>query len=197
MRSMIDQLSFVDSKDMDKYQTYYLRSQVVAHFITFKDLLKDLLKENIKSLYGAGEEGGDGGPFSIRGYLKYMVKDKVRWDSIFIGLVASMWGCGISVLRADSGNVVNYRHELPLAMCDIGLLFNCEVDSGHYCGLWRMDGNFVKTEQVKKSIGFKDDVDEKEIESLFGSGGKGVKDDEVMVQKARLDELMKKEVMFD
>ena len=91
MRSMIDHLSFVDSKDMDKYQTYYLRCQVVAHFIKFQVMLKDWLKENVQSLYGGGEKGGDGGPFSMMTYLKYIVKDKV-WggDSIFIGLVASM-----------------------------------------------------------------------------------------------------------
>ena len=113
-------------------------------------------------------------------------------DSILIGLVASMWGCRISVLRADSGKVVNYRHELPLGMCDIGLLFNCKLHSGHYCGLWRMDGNFVKTEKVQKSIGFKDDVDQKELDSLFESGGEGVKCDEVVVKKEKLDQLIKK-----
>ena len=94
-------------------------------------------------------------------------------DSIFIGLVASMWGYRISLLRADSGKVVNYRHDLPLGMCDIGLLFNCRLHSGHYSSLWRMDGDFVKTEKVRKSIGFKDDVDETELESLYGSAGKG------------------------
>ena len=46
-------------------------------------------------------------------------------------------------------------------------------------------------------MGFKDDVDQKEIESLIGTGGKCVKDDEVVVDKARFDELVKKEVMFD
>ena len=61
MRSMIDQLSFEDSKDMDKYQPIYLRRQVVAHFITFKDLLKDWLKDNVKSVYGGGEGTGRGG----------------------------------------------------------------------------------------------------------------------------------------
>ena len=118
-------------------------------------------------------------------------------DSIFLVLVASMWGWRISVLRADSGKAVNYRHELPMGMCNIGLLFNCKVESGHYCGLWRMDGNFVKTEAVKKSMDFKDDVDDKEIKSLIGTGGKGMKDDEVVVEKARFDELVKKEVIFD
>ena len=146
---------------------------------------------------GVRGQGGEAGPFSIRSYLKYMVQDKVWGDSIFIGLVASMWGCRISVLRADSGKVVNYRHELPLGMCDIGLLFNCKLHSGHYCGLWRMDGNFVKTEKVQKSIGFKDDVDQKELDSLFGSGGEGVKCDEVVVKKEKLGKLLKKEVMFD
>ena len=108
-------------------------------------MLKDWLKENVQSLYGGGEKGGDGGPFSIRSYFKYIMKDKVWGDSIFLGLVASMWGCRISVQRADSGKVVNYRHEFPMGMCDIGLLFNCKVESGHYYGLWRMDRNFVKT----------------------------------------------------
>ena len=52
LTSMIDQLSFEDSKDMDKYKPIYLRCQVVAHFIPFKDLLKDWLKEDVKSVYG-------------------------------------------------------------------------------------------------------------------------------------------------
>ena len=155
-----------------------------------------MVERKCEIIVWGGAKGGDGGPFSIRSYLKYMVKDKVWGDSIFIGLVASMWECRISVLRADSGKVVNYRHELPLGMCDVGLLFNCRLHSGHYSALWRMDGNFVKTEKVKKSIGFKDDVDETELESLYGSGGEGVKGDEVVVKKERLDQLIKKELMF-
>ena len=55
----------------------------MAHFITFKDLLKDWLKENVQSLYGGGGgKGRDGGPFSIRSYLKYMVQDKV-WGTVY------------------------------------------------------------------------------------------------------------------
>ena len=79
---MIDQLSFEDSKDMDKYQPIYLRCQVVAHFITFQDLLKDWLKDNVKLVYGGGGQGGDAGPFSIRSYMKYMVQDKV-WGTAY------------------------------------------------------------------------------------------------------------------
>ena len=60
MRSMIDQLSFEDSKDMDKYQPIYLRLQFVAHFITFQDLLKGWLKDNVKSVYEGCEGTGRG-----------------------------------------------------------------------------------------------------------------------------------------
>ena len=156
-----------------------------------------MVERKCEIIVWGGGKGRDGGPLSIRSYLKYMVKDKVWGDSIFIGFVASMLGCRVSVLRADSGKVVNYRHELPLGMCDIGLLFNCRLHSGHYSALWRMDGNFMKTEKVRKSIGFKDDVDETELESLYGSGGKGVKVDEVVVKKERFYQLIKKELMFD
>ena len=40
-------------------------------------------------------------------------------------------------------------------------------------------------------------VDQKEFDSLFGSGSEGVKCDEVVVKKEKLDQLIKKEVMFD
>ena len=62
---------------------HYLRHQIVAHFIKFHVLLKDWLNDNVKSLDGSGEKGGDGGPFSIRGYLKYIVKGKV-WGGQYI-----------------------------------------------------------------------------------------------------------------
>ena len=55
----------------------------MAHFITFQDLLKDWLKDNVKSVYGGvGGQGGEAGPFSIRSYLKYMVQDKV-WGTAY------------------------------------------------------------------------------------------------------------------
>ena len=42
----------------------------------------------------------------MKGYLKYILKNKKWGDSIFLGLVASMWGCRITVLRADNGREV-------------------------------------------------------------------------------------------
>ena len=58
MRSMIDQLSFVDSKDMDKYQTYYIWCQVVTHFIKFQVLLKEWLKEKVNHCLGVWKRNG-------------------------------------------------------------------------------------------------------------------------------------------
>ena len=112
------------------------------------------------------ERRGDGGPFSIKGYLKYIIKGKVWGDSNFFGLLASMWPCRVTVLRVDSGKQVKYRHDLGLGECNIGLLYNYKVEAGHYCALWRMDGNFVSTEEVKISSGFDEEVDQEKIESL-------------------------------
>ena len=66
---------------------------MVAHFVLFKDLLKVWMRDNIRSVYGGLEkEGGGGRPFSVKGYLKYILQNKKWGDSIFLGLVASMWG---------------------------------------------------------------------------------------------------------
>ena len=70
-----------------------------------------------------------------------------------------MWGCRITVLRADTGREVRYRHDISLGTTDIGLLFNGKIESGHYSGLWRMDGQFMSSKAVKVSKGFDEKVD--------------------------------------
>ena len=61
MNAIIGQLAFENKKDMARYKPGYLRRQVVAHFVLFKDLLKIWLKDNIRSVYGGlDKEGGWG-----------------------------------------------------------------------------------------------------------------------------------------
>ena len=140
------------------------------------------------------------GPFSVKGYLKYILKDKKWGDSIFLGLLASMWGCRITVLRADNGREIRYRHDMSLGATDIGLLFNGKIECGHYSGLWRMDGEFMTSQAVKESKGFDGKIDQMEMEAMMsedGEGKKGLDKSDMIVKKERFEELLKKEKMFD
>ena len=158
------------------------------------------IRDNIRSVYGGLDKEGGVGPFSVQGYLKYILKDK-KWggNSIFLGLVASMWAFRITILRADTGREVKYRHNLSLGATDIGLLFNGNPECGHYSGLWRMDRQFMTSKAVKLSKGFDQKVDEMERKAMGedGEGKKGLDKNEIVVQKERYEELLKKETMFD
>ena len=84
MNSIIGQLSFED-KDLARYHPCYLRRQVVAHFVLFKDLLKVWIRDNIRSVYGGVDKESGEGPFSVEGYLKYILKDNFKgryWEGI-------------------------------------------------------------------------------------------------------------------
>ena len=131
----------------------------------------------------------------MKGYLKYILKNKKWGVSIFSGLVASMWGCRITVLRADNGREVRYRHDMSLGATDIGLLFNGKIETGHYSGLWRMGGQFMSSKAVKVSKGFDEKVDKREIELIIedGEGKKGLDQNEMVVKRERFEELLKKE----
>ena len=60
MNAIIGQLSFQDKKDLVRYKPCYLRRQVVAHFVLFKDLLKVWMRDNIRSVYGGLDKEGGG-----------------------------------------------------------------------------------------------------------------------------------------
>ena len=49
----------------------------------------DWIVKQVCELYGSGEEGGVG-PFSVKTYFQYMVKDGNWGDTIMIWLIASM-----------------------------------------------------------------------------------------------------------
>ena len=81
----------------------------------------------------------DPGPFSIHDYLLYICKDKVWADFICIQLLASMWGCRVTVLRSDSCKEIKFRHDKDLKGADFILVFNCDMEMGHYNAAPRVD----------------------------------------------------------
>ena len=79
------------------------------------DLLEKMMVTGLKENYGMEDrKEEDPGPFSIAEYLLYMAQDKVWVDSMCLKLLASMWGCRVTVLRSDSCKEIRFRHDLPL-----------------------------------------------------------------------------------
>ena len=70
--------------------------------------------------------------FSVKDWCQYILRQGSWCDAIFIKLVASMWGCRISVLRADNLREVTYRYEGSYDKADIILMFNGNPTKGHY-----------------------------------------------------------------
>lgn len=175
------------------YNSIYMRRQMVVQTVLSIEPIKVQLKERIRNTYGLGEGGV--GPFSIKSYLEYIVKDGVWGDSIMIYLIASMWGLRVTVLAADTCREERFRHDWDLKNVDIGLLFNGSVYCGHYSSLHRLDGNLLDCTSLRKSQGFNQEVDVKERKAR----GEGVKlrEDEVVVTKDRFTELIRKEILYD
>ena len=61
---------------------------LVNHFVGTQDVLYDVVKQGILENYGW--ENSEVGHFSIKGYLKYIMKDTTWGDSITLCLLASM-----------------------------------------------------------------------------------------------------------
>ena len=160
---------------------------MIAHACEGMDYLKMFLNKEITQLYGSGEE--ENGPFSIKGYLRFMLTDGEWCDSIFIYLIASCWGLRVTVVRSGSCAEVQYRHDKPLSEVDIGLMFNCSMSCGHYWGLMWFDGMYCTSRKVAGASGYHPDEDK---QTGKGDGGGEV----VMITRQRLVELERKEI-FD
>ena len=109
---VLSQVKFVNDRSRIKFNHMYLRRMLVSHFISCKDLLYDTVKQGILENYGW--DNSEIGPFSIKGYMKYMMQNKSRRDSITLCLIASMWGVRITVLDSKNFNEVRIRHERQL-----------------------------------------------------------------------------------
>ena len=194
VNAIFEQLSLKSQDVVARYGITYIRRQVVDHAINNIENLREYLENNIRNLYGGG---GEVGPFSIASYFEYTLKDKSWGDTIFLGLVCSMWGLRLSVVRADNLMELKYRHNGPLKDVDLGLLYNGQEEKGgHYSPLFRTDGQFLDSTDLFVSDNYYDEVIDRE-EREFRGEGVSQSGDNILVSRARLIELVKKEKQLD
>ena len=141
------------------------------------------LKENYGMLDSQTKED-DPGPFSIHDYLLYMCQDKVWADSICIQLLASMWRCRVTVLRSDSCKEIRFRHDKDLKGADFFLVFNCDMEVGHYNAALRVDKIYIAAAKLVRIRNFNFDKDMEEREER----GEGVEigKDHVVAEREKL-----------
>ena len=130
---------------------------MVAHVLKHLDLFKDWLRDRIREFYGTGD--GNLGPFSVKSYLQWMLEDKVWGDMICCYLLASMWGCRLTVLQGDTCKEIRIRHDVTLKDADICLLYNSDSYNGHYSAICRDDELLLETEKVTPKQGYRKELD--------------------------------------
>ena len=101
-----------------------------------------------------------------------------------IGLILSIWGVRISILLSDSCAEIRIRHNLEWPETDFGLLFNCNMATGHYSGIKCNDETGVECKQIKEGDNYSREEDKKERSEL--SVPKGM----VVVSVAKLKSLL-------
>ena len=110
--------------------------------------------EDIKMEYGRIDS--EEGPFSVKQWCQYILTNKNYCDSIFVKLLASMWGIRITLIRSDSCQELKFRHDWPLEDADLVLLFNSIPLNGHYNAVIKVGKDLceykLNCKPVKKSI---------------------------------------------
>ena len=125
---------------------------LVNHFVGTQDVLYDV-KQGILENYGW--ENSEVGPFSIKGYLKYIMKDTTWGDSITLCLLASMWGVRITIVDSKNFNETRIRHDRDLSKdIDFILLFNGIEEKGHYSSIRRSDRVLNEAKMLKRTAGY-------------------------------------------
>ena len=178
--SILKQVNFaMDPGSEALYTQTYLRRQAIMHLIANWEVLGEEIKENIKISYGRPDSivgglqikkvSGHGKQrkveyrYSIMDWCKYILRDGSWCDKIFIKLVASMWGCKISVLQADSLHSTMYRYEGSFHLVDIILMYNGNPVKGHYSPVGHCGKDLVfqsnSIEYLKFSPNYKKNVD--------------------------------------
>ena len=102
-----------------------------------------------------------------------------------LGLIASMWDVRISILLADSCAEIQIRHDLDWPEADFGILFNCNMVTGHYSGVKCNDDLGVECKRIKEGDNYSREEDNKEKSELSVPQGM------VVVSVAKLKELLK------
>ena len=82
----------------------------------------------IKSTYGFGQHGG---PYSYKGYCRYMLQRASWGDEPVLYALSLEWGCKIMLAMAKSLRNIPITSSVPLKEADFVLIFN-EKAAGHY-----------------------------------------------------------------
>ena len=146
------------------YDQMNLRRQAIRHLILNWEILGKEMMHDVEQLYGRIDSEIDGKPlvkivkvgnkneevwgYSVQSWCKMMITNRVYCDSIFLKLVASMWGCRICVVRCDSLAMVTYRYqEVPekevLEQAEFILIYNGNPSCGHYSGVLKCHKNLA------------------------------------------------------
>ena len=94
------------------------------------------------------------GPFSVYAWVKYMAQDKIEADGILIKLIASMWGCRITIVCSDSCKEARFRHNKALDWTDFAVLYNCSDKGGYYTAIMRTDKLLMTAGSLKRFRNF-------------------------------------------
>ena len=92
----------------------------------------------IKKATGKGRNRIQTYGFSVKDWCLYILRDGSWCDEIFIKLVLSMWGCRVSILRADNLSAVTYWYKGSYDQAEIMLVYNGNPTTGHYSPIRRM-----------------------------------------------------------
>ena len=182
--SVMKTLDFDKDPGSDKmYTQIYLRRAVVMHLISMWEILGADITENIKYSYGhpdsevggikikkftgKGQNRKQTYGFSVKDWCQYILRDKSWCDEIFIKLISSMWGCRISVLRANNLRAITYRYEGSYDQAEITLMYNGNPAIGHYSPIRRTwkdlqyDANEIQPITFSPNYNMEVDLDER------------------------------------
>ena len=143
---------------------------IIVHYLKCrKENDDELFKAVRKGLFAYGlpqEEVPEGvqqpeklGPFSIRSYLKYMIKDKTWGDIIYLYLLASMWAVRLKVVNSSTLGEMRIRHNMPLDLVDLAVVFNSCETAGHFSACIRANKEMLIAGKLLKSNGYQIEKD--------------------------------------
>ena len=116
------------------------------------------------------EEQSKVGPFSIRSYFKYLLKDKTWGGVICLYLISSMWSLRVTVLNSSTLGEMRIRHNMQFALVDLPVVFNSVEVSGHFSACIRGNKEMLLAAKLLKSNGYEieKDIVERLLNSSFG-----------------------------
>ena len=101
---------------------------IAVHYMKHKDdNEKGLFYTVRKSLFAHGIPAVEGeedrpGPFTIKEYFQYIIKENSWGDVTCLFLIASMWSCRISVVNSTTLGEMHVHHNMEQGLTDTALV---------------------------------------------------------------------------